>query len=565
MAEALLGLGSTGAASLNQELIDKLKSAERKATVEPIETDIENITADIEKFDEVNQAVLDVLSAIRPFDLFVTEGVNAFEEKSATTSGDSVIFDATDITSLNNGFTTVNVTQIGQKDVFQSDLISKTNIYDEANDNAVIPFTESIGNLTITIGEQIFEFATGTISDLTATPPVYSSYDELTKAINAKEGVYASLDEVSSGSYRLIVKSEDVGSSNAIIIGGEASVKLGYNNDTYTSSNFADSAITPTTLSDNLVINTDGTDYTIDIANKSYEDIVTAINDLNADVHASIIDNGNGTFNLKISNTNNSLISVSGTASTTLGLTAARIEESANHTLKAQDMKMTVDGVDFEASSNEIVVDGLTITANKEGISTINIKNDTSVLETQMQDLVDKYNILAGLVNEATQADSEMYNKSGLKAIVEQIRGRLFDSYGANSDKSLFAIGFGFDADLSGKLSFDATTFNEAVSNDIEGLKELFIGDAENEGFGTQLKALLDEMFFSSGAVSLFETSLNNRKETLNTDLEKAEETLNTKYDQLTAQFAAYASIITQFETAFGGLKMMIDQSIASN
>lgn len=37
MAEGILGLGSGQGASLNQELIDKLKSAERKAQVEPIE------------------------------------------------------------------------------------------------------------------------------------------------------------------------------------------------------------------------------------------------------------------------------------------------------------------------------------------------------------------------------------------------------------------------------------------------------------------------------------------------------------------------------------------------
>ena len=563
MAEALLGLGSTGASSLNQELIDKLKAAERKAAVEPIEADIENITADIEKFDEVNQAVLDVLEAIRPFDLFKTEGVNAFEEKSATTSGDSVIFDAADTTSLNNGFTTVNVTQIGQKDVFQSDTIAAANIYDDNGD--AVAFTESIGNISITVGDETFEFSTGTATDIEATPPVYGSYDELVKAINDKDGVYASLDEVSSGQYRLIIKSEDVGLDNSISISGDASVKLGYSNDLYTSNTFANSSTIPTTNSEDLVINVDGTDYTINIASKSYSDIQTEINDLSADVNANITDNGDGTFSLDIQNTNGSLISISGAAATTLGLSSERIENSSNHTLTAQDMKLTVDGVSFEASSNEIVVDGLTITANKEGLSTINIQNDTSILETQMQDLVDKYNVLAELVTEATAADSEMYNKSGLKAVVDQIRERIFDTYGANDDKSLFSIGLGFDADLSGKITFDATVFNEAVSNDIEGLKELFIGDAANEGFGTQLKALLDEMFFSSGAVTLFENSLTKREETLNTELEKAEATLDTKYQQLTDQFAMYAAVITQFETAFGGLKMMIDQSIATS
>lgn len=40
MANGVLGLGSGQAASLNSDLIEKLKTAERKSAVEPIETKI---------------------------------------------------------------------------------------------------------------------------------------------------------------------------------------------------------------------------------------------------------------------------------------------------------------------------------------------------------------------------------------------------------------------------------------------------------------------------------------------------------------------------------------------
>ena len=46
MANGVLGLGSGQAASLNNELIDKLKAAERKSAVEPIETRITKITGE---------------------------------------------------------------------------------------------------------------------------------------------------------------------------------------------------------------------------------------------------------------------------------------------------------------------------------------------------------------------------------------------------------------------------------------------------------------------------------------------------------------------------------------
>ena len=42
MADGILGLGTGQATTLNSELIEKLKTAERKSTVEPIETKLQN-------------------------------------------------------------------------------------------------------------------------------------------------------------------------------------------------------------------------------------------------------------------------------------------------------------------------------------------------------------------------------------------------------------------------------------------------------------------------------------------------------------------------------------------
>lgn len=54
MASGVLGLGSGQAASfLNQDLIDKLKAAERKATVEPYETKITNLGTEKETFSTI--------------------------------------------------------------------------------------------------------------------------------------------------------------------------------------------------------------------------------------------------------------------------------------------------------------------------------------------------------------------------------------------------------------------------------------------------------------------------------------------------------------------------------
>lgn len=448
MAEGILGLGSGQASALNSDLIEKLKTAERKSTVEPYETKIENITTEKEVFANIQTKVSELLEAIKPFDLFVSGGVTAFEQKSATTSGDSVTFDAADVKSLNKGFTSVEVTQLAQKDVYQS------NTFNAATKDTAI----NQGDLVI--NGQTFDTTNKT-------------YEQLATEITAKTGMNAAVDQVGSDSFRLVIKSEDTGIDNKLTISGAASQALGYT--------------------------TDGT-----------------------------------------------------------------VINSANHILEAKNLIAKVDGVTYDVASNSITVDGLKITANKEGTSTINVVEDTTEVETQMQNFITKYNELVALVDsEAYNADSKIADKSAIRDIVNQVKTKLFGSYGENGDKSVF--NFGIELAKDGGLSLDSKKFNEAVQNDITGLKDLFLGSAENKGLGTLLKETLDEMKFSGGVLNTYETSMTSREKTLNDEKDKAEEALNKKYELLALQFSSYGAIINQMEASFSGLKMLIQQSTSGN
>ncbi len=451
MAEGVLGLGS-GASALNSELIEKLKASEKKARVDPIETNIENIIKEKEFMVGVNSKVSELLDSIKPFDLFISGGSTAFDQKAATASGDSVVFDAANIASLNKGVTTVDITKLSQKDVYQSDTVTSAN-KDTLGD---------IGTLSVTVNGTTHDFNTAD----------YSTYDELKDAINLTSGINASFDKVGTDSYRLILKSEEAGSDNALAITGTASQALGFT--------------------------TDGT-----------------------------------TIN------------------------------ATNHILTAQNMNATIDGVDYDVSSNTIEVDGLKITANKLGESSINISEDKNQLAGQMEAFVAKYNELVTLIDdEVYNADSTIGDKSALRNVLDQLKDKLLGEYGSSDDKSIF--NYGLELDKTGKISLDTTKFNDAVENNLDDLKDLLIGSAEKEGLGTQLKSALDEMKFSDGILSTYDSNVIKREETLTKDKEKAEETLNNKYKELSIQFASYGAVINSFESSFSGLKMMIAQSTSS-
>ena len=440
MANGVLGLGAGQAASLNSDLIEKLKTAERKSAVAPIEAKIEKMVKEKETFSTIEKKIAELLESIKPFDLFVSGAVTAFEQKSATTSGDSVTFDAADVKALKKGFTSVEIKTLAQKDVYQT------------NDVTSVQKDQVIGKGDLIVNGQVFK-----TDNLT--------YKQLADEINTKEGMSASLEQVGTDSYRLVIKSKESGLDNALLITGDAKSALG-------------------------------------------------------------------------------------------------LDVTENHKQTAQDMKATVDGVEYNVSSNSLVVDGLKISANKAGISTINVTEDNSQIEAQMKNFVDKYNELVSLIEtETLGSDSSLNDRSSIKGIVNQIKDKLFGSYGAAGDKSVF--NFGIELDKFGGLSIDSKKFNEAVQKDMAGLKDLFVGSAEKKGLGTVLKETLDTMKFVGGVLNSYDTAMKTREKLLNENKEKAEKSLDVKYQQLALQFSSYGALINQMESSFSGLKLMIQQSVA--
>ena len=440
MANGVLGLGAGQAASLNSDLIEKLKTAERKSAVAPIEAKIEKMVKEKETFSTIEKKIAELLESIKPFDLFVSGAVTAFEQKSATTSGDSVTFDAADVKALKKGFTSVEIKTLAQKDVYQT------------NDVTGVQKDQVIGKGDLIVNGQVFK-----TDNLT--------YKQLADEINTKEGMSASLEQVGTDSYRLVIKSKESGLDNALLITGDAKSALG-------------------------------------------------------------------------------------------------LDVTENHKQTAQDMKATVDGVEYNVSSNSLVVDGLKISANKAGISTINVTEDNSQIEAQMKNFVDKYNELVALIEtETLGSDSSLNDRSSIKGIVNQIKDKLFGSYGAAGDKSVF--NFGIELDKFGGLSIDSKKFNEAVQKDMVGLKDLFIGSAEKKGLGTVLKETLDTMKFTGGVLNSYDAAMKTREKSLNENKEKAEKSLDVKYQQLALQFSSYGALINQMESSFSGLKLMIQQSVA--
>ncbi|MDY0180101.1 flagellar filament capping protein FliD [Aliarcobacter skirrowii] len=450
MAEGILGLGQGQAGALNNDMLEKLKAVDRKATVEPIEKKLEKFDLEREAITNISTKVEDLLSAVKLFSLNQTTSVNAFNQKSADVMGDGVVFDSDDLSALKTGSLSVKVEQLAQKDAWQTDIINGSK--SDAVNNPVNQGIIIINGKEIDTDEK--------------------SYEDLVKEINKISGVQASLVDSSAGGFRLSIKSEETGEANKINMSGAAA---------------------------NSLFKADSTD----------EETLKKYN-----------------------------------------------------VLKAQDMVMKVDGIEYSNSTNTVSIEGLKITATKStGESTIEIKNDTTSLATQMKDFADKYNDLrAAIENEIYSSESSIDNKGALRDILANIKNELFGS-GAGSS-SIFSFGFSLD-EKNGNLLFNQKDFENSTKNGTADLEALFAGTPDKKGIATYI----DEVISISGVKkSLIDYEINmiSREESLKKDKESAEKTLDSRYATMAQQFASYGVIINQMEASFSGLKMMIQQSIAS-
>lgn len=191
-----LGSFNTGGASgLNGELIQKLYDAESVTRVDPITESIELIETETTFIGELDTLIGELIDTVDVLDLF-TSGTNAFEQVSATTTGEAAIFDAADVGSLKEGTINITIAQLAQKDAYQSNkFTSSTDLIADGQDTGD----------AITINGTSFN-------------TVGKTYENLAEEINLT-GIYdASIEQVTDTEYRLVIKSQDPGQDNALTI-----------------------------------------------------------------------------------------------------------------------------------------------------------------------------------------------------------------------------------------------------------------------------------------------------------------------------------------------------------
>jgi len=233
---------------------------------------------------------------------------------------------------------------------------------------------------------------------------------------------------------------------------------------------------------------------TIDSSNNTLEGIRDEINSANIGVQASIIYNGSG-YLLSLTSTatgatNSMEITVSDTGDAndtdTSGLSQLAYNSTAGNMtekLAAQDAQLTINGVAITSNTNSVndAIEGLQLQLIDAQSSTLSVSQDNAGVTTNINNFVDSYNKLMGVINDLTKYDPQtgsagaLNGDFGARTIVSQIRNLIAQNVGELSGSAFSNLpGLGITMQADGTLSSDATKLQSALDQNYDAVAKLF-------------------------------------------------------------------------------------------
>ena len=306
-----------------------------------------------------------------------------------------------------------------------------------------------------------------------------------------------------------------------------------------------------------LSLGVDGANYDITIGpSDSLEDVVANINASDAPVSAAILDDGTSKY-LSISRLStghqigqpaSSALTISesytGTVGTELGLSVVTTAKNA---------KLTVDGLAMERTDNTITgaVPGatLTLTGASNSAEDLVISNDSAGTQKRLQDFVDNFNEVLGLLDSKlnpTPGDDPNYSLAGdssLRFLRGALGGVITGTVSSlTAVRSLVDIGVASQRD--GQLTLDATKLDEAIAKDPDAVNRLF--SDTTDGIAKVL-ADLETAYTDSktGILSAREDGLDSTLDQIDESILRYQDSIDRYRQRLVNQFAAMEGIVS--------------------
>ena len=315
-------------------------------------------------------------------------------------------------------------------------------------------------------------------------------------------------------------------------------------------------------------------EYTINLDNNTLsstpttlEEFVNAINNNGSGLQASVLyDGSNYRVILKTpEGTNNNLTIVENDTTLTFG-------DGNGNTTPAQDSSdadLTIDGVSVTSHSNTLndYIPGISLKLKKTGSFSVYIQTDYSKLVQDMQNIVKDYNDAIKYINQNNSYDDQknIADSFFCNETIEDVQNKLSNLFvgmygGSNSQfKSLADLGITLNKD--GSLEFDSSTFLNALNTNFKDVKKMLVetSTGAEDGFLSVMHSDINQMTSSNGELELEKGYINDRIDSLDTQISTIQKQLDQERTMLTLTFSQMDEYIGSLKSQSSYMQQIFD------
>lgn len=242
---------------------------------------------------------------------------------------------------------------------------------------------------------------------------------------------------------------------------------------------------------------------------------------------------------------------------------------------------LNVNGKDIESFSNSVtsettglsgVVLNLTDTTDENEKANITIAQDTSSTLSSVKTFVADFNSLVSSAQSTKSTDDNFKYESGLSSLINNLRSASSSVTLSSGDyRTLADIGIKIKSTNSSstdddgnttystsyKMELDEDTFNKALANDPEAVKELIVGNTDNgtTGFVGELQDVVDGSLKSSkGYFDVKSSSFTTKISSLESKIDKKNESIEAYKSRLEEKFDAMEQMISKLNTQYSSI-----------
>ena len=312
------------------------------------------------------------------------------------------------------------------------------------------------------------------------------------------------------------------------------------------------------TTSSDITIN--GLTETISVESASLNSIASAINSADLGVTAEIINTGTGTGSYRLQ-----LVGDQG-ANNAFSLSSDFAGLTFNTLQSATNAELTVNGVDFVRSSNQIsdIIQGvsLNLLATTSNTETLSITRDTSQAKENILAFIAMFNEASGEFKKLTdsETDGPLRGDTIFRSIVNQLRDIMVSESSSPGTEINSLSSMGISIDRYGQLNFD-----DVIKIFTAGTNDQSRFNTDPAGIAGDIKILIDRVTASDGYLTTMQTSLNDRNAEYEQDLKDLDERMKAVEERYNRQFLVMQNIIEEMNNTKESLISTFDNLPFSN